>query len=120
MNNCVLGNTTIFAESPTDTEVQMLNTHLSGGSGSASSNNSAQQQSNWNNGRNGSGSNSQGQQGSDTWANSQLWGGNNSGPSGNTSSLWGAGADQIDPHRTTPSSSLNSFMPGDLLGSETM
>lgn len=98
----------------------MLNTHLSGGSGNASSNNPGQQQSNWNNGRNGSGSNSQGQQGSDTWANSQLWGGNNSGPPGNTSSLWGAGADQIDPHRTTPSSSLNSFMPGDLLGSETM
>lgn len=118
----MLGNTTIFAESPTDAEVQMLLTHLSGGGGggggSASGNNSSQQQSNWNNGRNGNG-NSQGQQGSDTWANSQLWGGNNSGPPGNTSSLWGAGADQIDPHRTTPSS-LNSFMPGDLLGSETM
>jgi predicted protein tyrosine phosphatase len=78
-----------------------------------------QQQPNWNNGRNGNIGNSQGQQGSDTWANNQLWGGNNSGPPGNTSSLWGAGADQIDPHRTTPSS-LNSFMPGDLLGSETM
>lgn len=120
MNNCVLGNTTIFAESPTDAEVQMLLTHLSGGgSSSASGNNSTQQQSNWNNGRNGNNGNSQGQQGSDTWANNQLWGSNNSGPPGNTSSLWGAGADQIDPHRTTPSS-LNSFMPGDLLGSETM
>lgn len=101
----------------------MLLTHLSGGGsggGSVSGNNPAQQQSNWNNGRGGNnGGNSQGQQGSDTWANSQLWGGNNSGPPGNTSSLWGAGADQIDPHRTTPSS-LNSFMPGDLLGSETM
>ncbi|VVC42069.1 Hypothetical protein CINCED_3A001568 [Cinara cedri] len=119
LNNCVLSNTTIFAESPTDAEVQMLLTHLSGGGGgSASGNNSSQQQSNWNNGRNGNG-NSQGQQGSDTWANSQLWGGNNSGPPSNTSSLWGGGADQIDPHRTTPSS-LNSFMPGDLLGSETM
>uniref|UniRef100_A0A2S2RA09 Trinucleotide repeat-containing protein n=1 Tax=Sipha flava TaxID=143950 RepID=A0A2S2RA09_9HEMI len=118
LNNCVLGNTTIFAESPTDAEVQMLLTHLSGGGSSASGNNSSQQP-NWNNGRNGNGGNSQGQQGSDTWSNSQLWGGNNSGPPGNTSSLWGAGADQIDPHRSTPSS-LNSFMPGDLLGSESM
>lgn len=118
MNNCVLGNTTIFAESPTDAEVQMLLTHLSGGGSSASGNNSSQQP-NWNNGRNGNGGNSQGQQGSDTWSNSQLWSGNNSGPPGNTSSLWGAGADQIDPHRSTPSS-LNSFMPGDLLGSESM
>ncbi|XP_050540976.1 protein Gawky isoform X3 [Daktulosphaira vitifoliae] len=123
LNNCVLGNTTIFAESPTDAEVQMVLAHLSGGSaGNTGGNNSVQQQqqqSNWNNNRNGNNGNSQGQQGSDTWANSQLWGGNNSGPPGTSSSLWGAGGDQIDPHRTTPSS-INSFLPGDLLGSETM
>lgn len=51
----------------------------------------------------------------DTWSNnagsSQLW----------PSNLWGtaSGLDNSDPHRNTPSS-LNSFLPGDLLGGESM
>lgn len=53
---------------------------------------------------------------SDAWGSnagsSQLW----------SSTLWGAppsGLETPDPHRATPSS-LNSFLPGDLLGGESM
>jgi trinucleotide repeat-containing gene 6 protein len=55
---------------------------------------------------------------SDTWApgGSQLWN-----PNSSASSLWGtAPLDTTgDQHRATPSS-LNSFLPGDLLGGESM
>ncbi|GLH02954.1 Protein Gawky, partial [Gryllus bimaculatus] len=137
LNNCVLGNTTIFAESPGDSDVHALLQHLNHG---------AQQQAGAPQGSGGGGGGSwalRGSQGAgggqptgsaagpqsknsgpgaDTWgapgAGSQLW---PAGPSGG--SLWGGGgpldASGADQHRATPSS-LNSFLPGDLLGGESM
>lgn len=79
LNNCVLSNTTIFAESPAESEVQMILQHLGSGGGGA-----------WR------------QQGSkDSW--------------GGFPGLW---PDQHD-QRATPSS-LNSFLPPDLLGGESI
>lgn len=123
LNSCVLGNTTIFAESPAENEVHALLQQLN--QQSTSGNN------NWS--RNGSGGGGGGggnqnkpmqnsasagtlQATSDTWStttsSSQLW----------PSALWGAPQSSLetpDPHRATPSS-LNSFLPGDLLGGESM
>lgn len=125
LNNCVLGNTTIFAESPADSEVHSLMTQLQ------MSQSQGPNAGGWGSIRPGSGPNSSsGERGSgvaqpgaqptkpppDTWGgssnsgSSQLW----SAPS--SASLWGAPTmDGGDQHRTTPSS-LNSFLPGDLLG----
>lgn len=114
LNSCVLGNTTIFAESPAENEVHGLLQQLNqqGTSGN-----------NWSRG----GGNNQNKQlqssntgsiqtPSDAWStnagSSQLW----------SSALWGGpptSMDTSDPHRATPSS-LNSFLPGDLLGGESM
>nr|CAD7569931.1 unnamed protein product [Timema californicum] len=119
LNNCVLGNTTIFAESPADSEVlsvlQCLGHGAQPNQGSSSTNT-------WGSLRGSSTSSAAppttAKSGSDTWASggsggSQgLWP-----PNPSASSLWGdAGSDQ---HRATPSS-LNSFLPGDLLGGESM
>ncbi|XP_072152180.1 protein Gawky isoform X2 [Bemisia tabaci] len=97
LNNCVLGNTTIFAESPAESEVHSLLQHLGQQGGSNSG---------WNRPTGGApkpaGT-------TDTW--SSGWPSNS--PS---SSLWGA--PPLDEHRSTPS--LNSFLPGDLLGGESM
>ncbi|XP_023288422.1 trinucleotide repeat-containing gene 6C protein isoform X2 [Orussus abietinus] len=109
LNNCVLGNTTIFAESPADSEVHTLLQQLSHG---------GQQQTA---GSGGSGwslrpTNKTGPL-PDTWGGttSQLWG-----APPTTNSLWGsAGIDTSDQQRATPSS-LNSYLPGDLLGGESM
>ncbi|KAG6450365.1 protein Gawky [Manduca sexta] len=79
LNNCVLSNTTIFAESPAESEVQLILQHLGSGGGGA-----------WRGGGN-----------KDGW---------NSYPA-----LW---PDQHD-QRATPSS-LNSFLPPDLLGGESI
>ncbi|KAL4709857.1 hypothetical protein ACJJTC_003820 [Scirpophaga incertulas] len=76
LNNCVLSNTTIFAESPAESEVQMILQHLGSGGGGA-----------W---RGGS---------KDGWGFPSLW----------------PDHDQ----RATPSS-LNSFLPPDLLGGESI
>lgn len=110
LNNCVLGNTTIFAESPGDSEVHHLLQQLSHGSG--------QQQAG------GSGAASWGLRPTnkagpppDTWggSSSQLWG-----APPTTNSLWSnTGIDTSDQQRATPSS-LNSYLPGDLLGGESM
>ncbi|XP_073945094.1 trinucleotide repeat containing adaptor protein gawky isoform X3 [Choristoneura fumiferana] len=78
LNNCVLSNTTIFAESPAESEVQMILQHLGSGGGGA-----------WRGG------------GKDSW--------------GGFPGLW---PDQHD-QRATPSS-LNSFLPPDLLGGESI
>lgn len=83
LNNCVLSNTTIFAESPAESEVQLILQHLGSGGGSA-----------W---RGGGG----GAAGKDSW--------------GAFPGLW---PDQHE-QRATPSS-LNSFLPPDLLGGESI
>ncbi|XP_020288424.1 trinucleotide repeat-containing gene 6C protein isoform X2 [Pseudomyrmex gracilis] len=109
LNNCVLGNTTIFAESPADSEVHAILQQLGHG---------GQQQAG---GSGGAGwglrpTNKAGPP-TDTWgaSSSQLWG---APPTSN--SLWSnAGIDNSDQQRATPSS-LNSYLPGDLLGGESM
>nr|XP_021192505.2 protein Gawky isoform X1 [Helicoverpa armigera]XP_021192521.2 protein Gawky isoform X1 [Helicoverpa armigera]XP_049699497.1 protein Gawky isoform X1 [Helicoverpa armigera] len=78
LNNCVLSNTTIFAESPAESEVQMILQHLGSGGGGA-----------WRGGQ------------KDGW--------------GGFAALWPDSHDQ----RATPSS-LNSFLPPDLLGGESI
>ncbi|CAH0397998.1 unnamed protein product [Chilo suppressalis] len=80
LNNCVLSNTTIFAESPAESEVQMILQHLGSGGGGA-----------WRGGGGGA---------KDGW--------------GGFPGLW-PDHDQ----RATPSS-LNSFLPPDLLGGESI
>ncbi|XP_068632111.1 protein Gawky isoform X2 [Battus philenor] len=77
LNNCVLSNTTIFAESPAESEVQLILQHLGSGGGGG-----------W---RGGS---------KDGWGYPGLW------------------PDQHE-QRATPSS-LNSFLPPDLLGGESI
>lgn len=104
MNNCVLGNTTILAENPNEWEtnaiLQQMSTNQQGGtSGAWRGTGTAKQP-----GGNGT---------ADTW--STGW------PSNATAaSLWGTSPlDSADQARATPSS-LNSFLPGDLLGGESM
>lgn len=103
MNNCVLGNTTILAENPNEWEtnaiLQQMSTNQQGGSSGA-----------WR----GGGSGKQPVTGTaDTW--STGWPSNAS-----AASLWGTSPlDSADQARATPSS-LNSFLPGDLLGGESM
>lgn len=121
LNSCVLGNTTIFAESPAENEVHTLLQQLNQQS---SSNNN-----NWpRNGGNNQGKPMQNsavsagslQTTSDTWSSSS--GGGSSSQLWPSSTLWGAPQSNLetaDHHRTTPSS-LNSFLPGDLLGGESM
>ena len=119
LNNCVLGNTTIFAESPGDTDVHLILQHLGHGAQQAPPGGSS---GGWNM-RGGStpvapSGASKGAPSSDTWApgSSQLWN-----PTPSSGSLWGATPLDTsgDQHRATPSS-LNSFLPGDLLGGESM
>lgn len=109
LNNCVLGNTTIFAESPAESEVHTILQQLSHG---------GQQQAGGSGGA-GWGLRPTNKAGPppDTWggSSSQLWG---APPTSN--SLWSnAGIDNSDQQRATPSS-LNSYLPGDLLGGESM
>lgn len=94
-----MGNTTILAENPNEWEatnlLQQVASQQSSSSGAWISN--GKQQST----------------GGDTW--STGWGN-----AATTSSLWGTSAlDTADQARATPSS-LNSFLPGDLLGGESM
>ncbi|XP_072767323.1 uncharacterized protein Gw isoform X4 [Anoplolepis gracilipes] len=105
LNNCVLGNTTIFAESPAESEVHTILQQLGHG---------GQQQAGGSGGA-GWGLRPTNKAGPppDTWggSSSQLWG---APPTSN--SLWSnAGIDNSDQQRATPSS-LNSYLPGDLLG----
>lgn len=109
LNNCVLGNTTIFAEYPNEGEVHSLLQQLSHGT---------QQQAGATGGAGWSlrPSNKTGPP-PDTWggSSSQLWSASLS-----SNSLWSnAGIDSNDQQRATPSS-LNSYLPGDLLGGESM
>ncbi|KAG8224851.1 hypothetical protein J437_LFUL005454 [Ladona fulva] len=137
LNNCVLGNTTIFAESPAESEVHTLLQHL--GHGAQQQQAQGGSSTAW--GIRGAGAappvvaqnsqahfapvvpNSQAgqppsKQAADAWGGgggSQLW------PSTPASSLWGAPPldGSNDQHRATPSS-LQSYLPGDLLGGEPM
>ncbi|KAH1016898.1 hypothetical protein HUJ04_008053, partial [Dendroctonus ponderosae] len=94
LNNCVLGNTTILAENPTDWDASTLLQSI------------ANQQSS-----SGGWRNSSSKPGGDTWS---------TGWPNNPSSLWAnTPLDSSDPARATPSS-LNSFLPNDLLGGESM
>ncbi|KAI4455914.1 trinucleotide repeat-containing protein [Holotrichia oblita] len=99
LNNCVLGNTTILAENPTEWEAGI---HL-------------QQVANQQSGSSGTWRGTSKQQVSaadNTW--STGW------PNSTSTSLWGSTPlDSGDQSRATPSS-LNSFLPGDLLGGESM
>ncbi|XP_044759265.1 protein Gawky isoform X3 [Coccinella septempunctata] len=98
LNNCVLGNTTILAENPTDWDANTLLQTVASQGGSSGG---------WR------ANNKQPGSGGDTW--SSGWSNNN--PSAN---LWGtSGLDVSDAARATPSS-LNSFLPGDLLGGESI
>ncbi|CAG9864079.1 unnamed protein product [Phyllotreta striolata] len=99
LNNCVLGNTTILAENPTDWDANTLLQQVapnppSGSSGAWRASQTKQQPSG----------------GGDPWS----W------PNNPSSTLWPASSlDNADPARGTPSS-LNSFLPNDLLGGESM
>lgn len=98
LNNCVLGNTTILAENPNEWETNAILQQMSSQQGGSSNA--------WR------GSGKQPGSGADTW--STGW------PSNASASLWGsAGLDSAEQARATPSS-LNSFLPGDLLGGESM
>lgn len=107
MNNCVLGNTTILAESPAESEVNTLMQNLAQQSGSSGA------------GWRGGGANKGApvnNAGGDTWGNA-CWPPNPP----VSSSLWGVPQSSVDSdaQRATPSS-LNSYLPGDLLGGESM
>jgi len=104
LNNCVLGNTTILAETASETDVFNLMQGLNGGA----SVNSAQSSSN-NAGFTSGNPNKTG--GENPWGvamrdNSPLW----------NNSPWGSSSMDA-PDRSTPSS-LNNLLPGDLLGGE--
>lgn len=100
LNNCVLGNTTILAENPTDWDAQNILQQLANQQGGSSG------------GWRGSGGGKQPNSSGDTW--STGW------PNATSTSLWGSSAlDTADQARATPSS-LNSYLPGDLLGGESM
>lgn len=115
LNNCVLGNTTILAENPTDWDASTLMQSIANQQGGSSGG--------WR-----SSSTKPGtfellgyshlvnkvifpNLGGDTWS---------TGWPNNPSSLWATTPlDSSDPARATPSS-LNSFLPNDLLGGESM
>lgn len=99
MNNCVLGNTTILAENPSEWDAsallqQAVNQQNSSGAWRGSTNKPSTGADTW----------------STSWSNSQS----------SASSLWGSSTlDTSDPARATPSN-INSYLPGDLLGGESM
>ncbi|XP_017786901.1 PREDICTED: protein Gawky isoform X2 [Nicrophorus vespilloides] len=96
LNNCVLGNTTILAENPTDWEATSLLREVANQQGSSGG---------WRGG-------STKPTAADTWSTS--W------SNSSTTSLWGSSTlDTGDQSRATPSS-LQSFLPENLLGGETM
>lgn len=118
LNNCVLGNTTMLAEIPSDSEIQQ---YLQVSSGQA--NNTT-----WSSSQNGGGSStfhgSSGTSafygGSGTATNSSNWNGNVSSQlwSFSNSSLWGSSQPSSDHDAST--NPMNSYLPGDLLGGEPM
>ncbi|BES99135.1 Trinucleotide repeat containing 6C [Nesidiocoris tenuis] len=103
LNNCVLGNTTIYAENPSEGDVNQLLQHL--GHSAGGSQNANQGANQWR-----QQSNPEPSYGQGLWA-----GAGNSASGAGATSLWG----DSDQHRATPSS-INSFLPGDLLGGESM
>lgn len=117
LNNCVLGNTTICAESPTESEVQTILQHLGVPGGNNNNNNN-------NNGNMGSAG------GLGNNNNSQPWrtGGGSQQSNVRSSDTWGSGWPSSGPtinpwtldgptERGTPSN-LNSFLPENLLGGD--
>lgn len=136
LNNCVLGNTTILADIPSEIEVRQYLQHMA--NQSAGGNISWPSQPQAGNAatsfRNNSttypfassatSTNNSAKLDSTSWngnsltmaANSQLWSFPNS-----TSSLWGGSQQPIgDHHDQSTNTTLNSFLPGDLLGGEPM
>ncbi|XP_044734259.1 protein Gawky isoform X2 [Chrysoperla carnea] len=106
LNNCVLGNTTILAESPGDSDVNTLMQNLAQQSGSSGA------------GWRGGGGGTKGAPGANLNAGTDTWGNACWPPNPTpTASLWGAPPSTMDSdtQRATPSS-LNSYLPGDLLG----
>ncbi|XP_060522556.1 protein Gawky isoform X3 [Cylas formicarius] len=100
LNNCVLGNTTILAENPTDWDASTLLQSIANQQGASSGG--------WR-----ASSTKPGVSAGDTW--STGWPNNPSGVG-----LWATTSlDSNDPARATPAS-LNSFLPNDLLGGESM
>lgn len=94
----MLGNTTILAENPSEWDASALLQQVASQQSSSGA---------WR------GSSKQPSTGGDTW--STGWSNSQS-----SASLWGSTTlDTADPARATPSS-LNSFLPGDLLGGESM
>ncbi|XP_039289653.1 protein Gawky-like isoform X2 [Nilaparvata lugens] len=117
LNNCVLGNTTIFADVQPEREIVALLNQLGNSGGGGGGNSQAGAAAGDGNSPWSSSRQPQPKQVVDTWGSgSQLWGGGGGG--GTSSSLWGAA---LDSDRSTPSTaSLNSFLPPDLLGGESM
>lgn len=122
LNNCVLVNTTIFAESPAEAEVAQMLQQLSHGGGGSQPPATGNAGSGW-------GMRPANKSGPppDTWSGGSGGGGGGGGSSGQlwgappaSNSLWSnSGLDSSDQQRATPSS-LNSYLPGDLLGGESM
>lgn len=116
LNNCVLGNTTMLADIPSDSEIQQ---YLQVSSGQA--NNAA-----WSSSQNGSGSNSFHVSGSSAFSGSSTGTGYNSNWNGNASQLWSFsnsslwGSTQPSNDHDASTNPINSYLPGDLLGGEPM
>lgn len=125
LNNCVLGNTTMLADIPSDSEIQQYlqvssgqansttwSSQNSGGSSGASSggsfHSSGSSSTFYGGGSSGNASNNNNNGGN--W-NSQLW-------SFSNTSLWGSSQPSNDHDVST--NPINSFLPGDLLGGESM
>lgn len=118
LNNCVLGNTTMLADIPSDSEIQNYlqvssgqanNTTWSSSQNSGASSTFHGSGSSAFYGSSGTGSNSSNWNGNA--ATSQLW-------SFSNSSLWGSSQPSNDHDAST--NPMNSYLPGDLLGGEPM
>ncbi|KAK2711366.1 protein Gawky-like isoform X2 [Artemia franciscana] len=105
LNSCVLGNTTILAEVPSETDVHAWLSQLGGGS----SNNQSQ----WQGMR---GSTPTSKQTNDGWG---VWANSSGVASASGSSVWSAPSLEREGN-SGMNASLNAFLPGDLLGGESM
>lgn len=128
LNNCVLGNTTMLADIPSDSEIQQ---YLQVSSGQAANNNTTWSSTTNGGGGGGGGGGSSTFHGSGTSAfygsgsggsnNATNWNGNVSSSqlwSFSNSSLWGSSQPSNDHDAST--NPMNSYLPGDLLGGEPM
>ncbi|XP_035226493.1 protein Gawky-like isoform X2 [Stegodyphus dumicola] len=121
LNNCVLGNTTMLADIPSEGEIQQYLQVSSGQSGNNTWPSSQQQQSGGGTSGYHGASSSAFYSGSTNGAGSSNWNGNVSTSqlwSFSNSSLWGSGQPSNDHDAST--NPMNSYLPGDLLGGEPM